>query len=111
MYDFSAAISCERGTFEAVRDPYSCFERESGRNMMNYNYAGQCNHLLGHFDEALVHYNIAAKNNKARKEKTGPEATVAGEILFNRGINYCSLGGNENLFKALEDFEKALEYQ
>ena len=53
---------------------------------------------------------MADSNSKKIKSKSSNEETLAGEILFNRGINYCSIGGTENLFKALDDFEKALEF-
>ncbi len=50
---------------------------------------------------------MSDSNSKKIKSKSSNEETLAGEILFNRGINYCSIGGTENLFKALDDFEKA----
>mgnify|MGYP006114963037 CR=1 FL=1 len=76
--------------------------------MMNYLWAGQCNYQLGHFDEALTHYDLAAKFAASKKEKTAPDETIESDILFNRGMNYCSLEGNHNLYKAIEDFEGAL---
>jgi tetratricopeptide (TPR) repeat protein len=79
--------------------------------MMNYMWAGQCNHVLGHYDEALNMYNLGAKAAASKKGKTDHDEKFEGDILFNRGMNYCSLGGNPNLYRALEDFEGALEKQ
>jgi tetratricopeptide (TPR) repeat protein len=59
-------------------------------------YAGQCNQMLGQYEEALSHYNYAiAKNNEH------------GEIYFHRGLAFVSL---TNFDKGIEDFQQALKW-
>ena len=52
---------------------------------MNYNFAGQCNHALGQFEEALAHYNIAYKHASQIKAANQLEEALKADILFNRG--------------------------
>jgi hypothetical protein len=70
LYDFSAAIFAETGaqkdqnTEQAIKDPTipSDLQRDkNGRIAMCYNFAGMCNNSLQQFEEAINHYDIAAK--------------------------------------------------
>lgn len=56
-------------------------------------YAGQCNQMLGQYEEALSHYNYGVAKN--------PEY---GDIYFHRGLAYVSL---TNFEKGIEDFNLA----
>jgi tetratricopeptide (TPR) repeat protein len=79
---------------------------------MNYNFAGQCNHALGQFEEALAHYNIAAdKHMKQLKSNSMLEDALRSDILFNRGQTYAAIGNHENFKKAIMDFESAIAIQ
>ena len=84
LYDFSAAIRAEQqkanGSVSDIAEYYM--------------YAGQCNQMLGQYEEALSHYNYGI----ARYAENW-------EIFFHRGLAYVSL---TNFEKGIEDFKTAL---
>jgi tetratricopeptide (TPR) repeat protein len=60
-------------------------------------YAGQCNQMLGQFEEALAHYNYGQEKNKE-----------SAEIYFHRGLAQVSLNEYDAGIKDfLHAFEKA----
>lgn len=86
LYDFSAAIR-----FETRRGP-------TNSNLAKYYmFAGQANQLLGQYEEALAHFDIAAK-------KSDSDAN----IFYNRGLTYASL---QRFEEARRDFANAVEKQ
>jgi tetratricopeptide (TPR) repeat protein len=56
-------------------------------------YAGQCNQMLGQYEEALAHYKIGISYN-----------TESAEIYFHRGLAYVSL---TQFHEGINDFKKA----
>lgn len=73
LYDFSAAIKAE----SKGKDKITPSNSDLAEFYMN---AGQCNQLLGQYEEALAHYDIALKKNDSD-----------GAIYFNRGQTNASL--------------------
>lgn len=78
---------------------------------MNYNFAGQCNHNMGQFEDAIEHYDIAEKHMKMIKVKSPLEMDLQADILFNRGQTYAAIGNHENFRKAINDYETSIGYQ
>ena len=86
LFDFSAAIHAETSyDYEQVPDKNSPQDSKASRLGMCYNFAGQANHALGQFDEALAHYNVADKHMKGLKSNSMNEDSLRSDILFNRG--------------------------
>lgn len=85
LYDFSAAIRAEQ-----KKDGLASELAEY------YMYAGQCNQMLGQYEEALAHYNYGIQKN-----------SESGELFFNRGLAHVSL---KNFERGIEDFQKALNF-
>jgi hypothetical protein len=52
---------------------------------MNYNYAGYCCFMVGHFEEALEHYDLAYTYIRKVTSDWSVVVSLHGEILFHRG--------------------------
>lgn len=128
LFDFSAAIHAlnnykgQAYDQKPTRDFFLAFPFDSmddakptpnpaGSLSINYNFAGMCNHALGQFEEALAHYNIADSWIRRVKSSTNLDENLRSDILFNRGQTYTSLGGIDNLNKAIVDFKAASDLQ
>lgn len=86
LYDFSAAIRAEQK--KENRDV------KSDENLSEfYLYAGQCNHMLGQFEEAILHYNFAYEKNKD-----------SAEVLFHRGQSHVAINA---FHEGIKDFMQA----
>jgi hypothetical protein len=99
LYDFSAAIFAETGhakeqniepTTKDTSIPWDQQRDKYARIAMCYNFAGKCNNSLLQYQEAINHYNIAAKYMALQLEAGDKNPTDAikeleAEILFNRG--------------------------
>lgn len=86
LYDFSAAIRVE------FKKGANCDPDELSNYYM---LAGQANQLLGQYEEALTHYEIAIKKKNSD-----------GLIFYNRGITYSTL---QRFEEAKRDFNTAIE--
>lgn len=86
LYDFSAAIRFETRSTKGT---------DAKRLSDYYLYAGQSNQLLGQYEEALAHYDIAVAKWQGDYQR-----------LYNRGLTYASL---ERFEEAKKDFSKAME--
>lgn len=60
-------------------------------------YAGQCNQMLGQYQEALAHYNYGI--DKVDKNKLIDKES--GELYYHRGLAWVSIN---DYGKAIEDF-------
>jgi tetratricopeptide (TPR) repeat protein len=71
LYDFSAAIRAEQKKDNLIASELADY----------YMYAGQCNQMLGQYDEAISHYNYGIEKNNQSVE-----------LFYNRGLAYVSKG-------------------
>ena len=85
LYDFSAAIRAEG------RQPNGGMNSSLAEYYM---YAGQCNQMLGQYEEALAHYQIGINKQ-----------SDYGEIYFHRGLANVSL---TKFNEGITDFQEAL---
>jgi tetratricopeptide (TPR) repeat protein len=86
LYDFSAAIRFES------RNPRSTDTRKLSDYYM---FAGQANQLLGQYEEALAHYDVAIKKCDANSQ-----------LFYNRGLTNAWL---ERFEEGKKDFLLAVE--
>ena len=83
LYDFSAAIRAEAKE-----------QKDYSKNNLAwyYQFSGQCNLLLGQYEEALIHFDIGLSKNETKP------------LYFYRGITNVSL---QRFQEALNDFQSA----
>jgi len=85
LYDFSTAIK-----IESKKVP-----NDNEKIAKYYMLAGQANQMLGQYEEALTHYEIAIKKKNSD-----------GIFYYNRGLTYSTL---QRFDEAKKDFNTALE--